>query len=204
MTYGKPLTREEYLASRWISEPLCLFDNCLETDGALAVVVVAADRAASLPQPAVYIHAAAQGLPRQQHSMTNYYNDDPLRGTVLGLCRFVVSRSDIGPADIDVAQIYDAFTPLVLLSLEGYGFCGRGEAGPFTEDGGIEIGGRLPVNTSGGGLAEAYVHGFNLILEGVRQIRGTSPNQVRDRGFVPGHRRRSSRHQRIDPEEVRR
>ena len=79
-----------------------------------------------------------------------------------------------------VAQLYDAFSPLVLLSLEGYGFCGRGEAAAFSEGGALESGGRLPVNTSGGGLSEAYVHGFNLITEGVRQMRGTSVNQVAD------------------------
>jgi acetyl-CoA acetyltransferase len=79
---------------------------------------------------------------------------------------------------VDVAQIYDAFTPLIPLSLEGYGFCGKGEGGAFADDGGLELGGRLPINTSGGGLSEAYVHGFNLINEGVRQLRGTSTNQV--------------------------
>ena len=77
-----------------------------------------------------------------------------------------------------VAQLYDAFSPLVLLSLEGYGLCGRGEAPAFSEGGALERDGRLPVNTTGGGLSEAYVHGFNLITEGVRQMRGTSPNQV--------------------------
>src|SRR5262249_17565155 len=89
-------------------------------------------------------------------------------------------RSALGPKDIDCAQIYDAFTPLVITGLEDYGFCKRGEGGPFTEGGRIEIGGELPVLTSGGGLSEAYVHGFNLVLEGVRQIRGTSVNQVKD------------------------
>jgi len=79
---------------------------------------------------------------------------------------------------IQTAILYDAFSPLVLLSLEGYGFCERGGAGDFTEDGGIELGGRLPVNTSGGGMSEAYLHGFNLVVEAVRQVRGTSTNQV--------------------------
>ena len=86
--------------------------------------------------------------------------------------------SEIGPGEIDVAQIYDAFSPLVPLSLEGYGFCERGEGAAFTEGGGLELGGRLPTNTSGGGLSEAYVHGFNLINEGVRQLRGDSCNAV--------------------------
>ncbi len=84
------------------------------------------------------------------------------------------------PDDIDVVQIYDAFSPLILISLENYGFCGRGEAPGFIEGGTIRYGGKLPVNTSGGGLSEAYVHGMNLITEGVRQLRGTSTSQVAD------------------------
>src|SRR5207247_8572547 len=88
------------------------------------------------------------------------------------------ARSELKPKDMACAQIYDAFTPLVVMGLEDYGFCKRGEGGPFTDGGRLELGGALPVLTSGGGLSEAYVHGFNLILEGVRQIRGTSSNQV--------------------------
>src|SRR5262245_62618799 len=88
------------------------------------------------------------------------------------------ARSQLRPADMDCAQIYDAFTPQVVTGLEDYGFCARGEGGPFTEGGRIELGGKLPVLTSGGGLSEAYVHGFNLVLEGVRQVRGTSTAQV--------------------------
>ena len=84
------------------------------------------------------------------------------------------------PADIDCAQIYDAFTPLVIMGLEDYGFCKPGEGGPFTEGGRLELGGALPTLTSGGGLSEAYVHGFNLVLEAVRQVRGTSTSQVPD------------------------
>ena len=110
--------------------------------------------------------------------MTNYFTEDPLRGPAWACAERLWANSELTPADVDVAQLYDAFTPLVLLSLEGYGFCERGEAGPFTDDGAIELGGRLPVNTSGGGLSEAYVHGFNLITEGVRQLRGTSTAQV--------------------------
>ncbi|GAB2576887.1 lipid-transfer protein [Streptomyces capparidis] len=178
--YERPLTREMYMTSRWISEPLCLFDNCLETDGALACVVVSAERARDCRGRPVWVHAAAQGLPPQHHGMVNYWNDDPLSGPSRAAARHLWSRADFGPRDVDVAQIYDAFTPLVLLSLEGYGFCGRGEGGAFTEGGALELGGRLPLNTGGGGLSEAYVHGFNLINEGVRQLRGTSTAQVPD------------------------
>jgi acetyl-CoA acetyltransferase len=174
----KPLTRDDYMNARWISEPLCLFDNCLETDGALAVVLVSAERARDCQQPPAYIHAFAQGLPPQHQTMTNFFTDDPLRGPAWTAARLMWEKADVGPADVHVAQLYDAFSPLIILSLEGYGFCERGEGGPFTDDGGIELGGRLPVNTSGGGMSEAYVHGFNLILEGVRQIRGTSTAQV--------------------------
>ncbi|MFJ9664431.1 lipid-transfer protein [Streptomyces sp. NPDC101219] len=176
--YDRPLTREMYMTSRWISEPLCLFDNCLETDGALACVVVSRERARDCRRPPVYVHAAAQGLPAQHHGMVNYWTDDPLTGPAWTAARHLFRHADPTPADIDVAQIYDAFTPLVLLSLEGYGFCGRGEGGAFTEGGALETGGRLPLNTGGGGLGEAYVHGFNLITEGVKQLRGTSTAQV--------------------------
>ncbi|MFE9005070.1 lipid-transfer protein [Streptomyces sp. NPDC007875] len=176
--YDRPLTREMYMTARWISEPLCLFDNCLETDGALACVVVSAERARDCRQRPVYVHSAAQGLPAQHHGMVNYWNDDPLTGPSWTAARRLWKTADFGPQDVDVAQIYDAFTPLIPLSLEGYGFCARGEGAAFTEGGALEIGGRLPLNTGGGGLSEAYVHGFNLITEGVRQLRGTGTAQV--------------------------
>ncbi|GAB2835147.1 lipid-transfer protein [Streptomyces sp. NPDC054796] len=180
MMYERPLTREMYMTARWISEPLCLFDNCLETDGALACVLVSADRARDCRQRPVYVHSAAQGLPAQHHGMVNYWNDDPLTGPSWTAAEHLWKSADFGPQDVDVAQIYDAFTPLIPLSLEGYGFCDRGEGAAFTEGGALEIGGRLPINTGGGGLSEAYVHGFNLITEGVRQLRGTSTAQVPD------------------------
>jgi acetyl-CoA acetyltransferase len=142
------------------------------------VVLVSAERARDCEQPPVYVHSFGQGLPAQHHGMVNYWNDDPLSGPSWVAARQVWKNADFGPQDVSVAQIYDAFTPLIPLSLEGYGFCGKGEGGAFTEDGNLELGGRLPINTSGGGLSEAYVHGFNLINEGVRQMRGTSTNQV--------------------------
>ena len=167
--------------ARWISEPLCLFDNCLETDGALAVVIVVGRAGhATCRQPPVYVHSFAQGIPRQHQMMTNYFNDDPLLGPVVGVRASVLWRTPTSrPTDVTVAQIYDAFSPLIPLSLEGYGFCERGEGAAFTDDGALEWpDGRLPTNTAGGGMSEAYVHGFNLMLEGVRQMRGTSTSQV--------------------------
>lgn len=177
--YEKTLDLEQYLSARWISEPLCLYDNCLESDGALAVVITSAERARDLPRTPVYIHAYAQGLPQQHQTMSNFFCEDPLRGPSHTAARRLWANSELEPKDISCAQIYDAFSPLIPLSLEGYGFCERGEGAAFAEDGGLEWDrGRLPVNTSGGSLSEAYVHGFNHVLEGVRQLRGESTSQV--------------------------
>jgi len=177
--HAKPMTRDDYMAARWISEPLCLFDNCLETDGAVACVITSADRARDLRQPPALIHGFGQGINPQHQVMTNYHRDDPLMGPAWACSEVLWRNADIGPDDVHVAQIYDAFSPLIPLSLEGYGFCKRGEGADFTNDGALEWpDGRLPTNTSGGGMSEAYVHGFNLIVEGVRQIRGTSTSQV--------------------------
>jgi acetyl-CoA acetyltransferase len=179
MMHDKVMTRDDYFAARWVSEPLCLFDNCLESDGAGAVVIVSAERARDLRQQPVYVHSWAQSIPRQHQTMTNYFTDDPLLGPAYACAERLWRVADFGPDDIDVAQLYDAFSPLIILSLEGYGFCERGDGAAFTDDGALEFdGGRLPVNTSGGGMSEAYVHGFNLIVEGVRQLRGDSCAQV--------------------------
>ena len=110
LMHDRTLTRQQYMDARWISEPLCLFDNCLETDGALACVLVAAERARDCAQPAALVHAFAQGLPSQMHTMVNYWCDDPLRGPAWACAEQLYRNSDIGPADIPVAQIYDAFT----------------------------------------------------------------------------------------------
>lgn len=177
--HERPLDLDTYLAARFISEPLCLYDNCLESDGAAAVVMVSAQRAKDLRQPPAYLHAYAQGLPQQHQTMTNFFTEDPLRGPGWACAAKLWAGSELTPADVPVAQLYDAFSPLIALSLEAYGFCGRGEGLAFAEERGLAWpDGELPVNTSGGGLSEAYVHGFNLITEGVRQVRGTSLCQV--------------------------
>jgi acetyl-CoA acetyltransferase len=142
-------------------------------------VVVAADRVADLPHRPVRIVGAAQGSGPEQHLMTSYYRPVISGIPEMGLVgRQLYRQSGLGPADIDAAVIYDHFTPYVLMQLEELGFCGRGEAPGFIADGAIEIGGRLPLNTHGGQLGEAYIHGMNGIAEAVRQIRGTSVNQV--------------------------
>ncbi|HEY2430092.1 MAG TPA: lipid-transfer protein [Acidimicrobiales bacterium] len=177
--YGQPITLEDHQASRWIVEPLHLLDCCQESDGAQALVIVSTERARDLPQPPAVIEAAAQGSGPQQENMTSYYRDDlgglPEMGVV---ARQLWATTGLGPDDIDVAILYDHFTPFVLCQLEEFGFCGRGEAKDFLRDGNIEVGGKLPVNTHGGQLGEAYIHGMNGIAEGVRQVRGQSVNQV--------------------------
>ena len=179
--FRDPITVEEVLSSRMIADPLHLFDCCLETDGACAVVVTSADRARDLRQPPAYISGAAQGMGPRHYMMTPFYQDDPFDLPNVYAARDVYAMAGVGPEDIDVALLYDVFSPLVLWQLEAYGFCGRGEAGPFVEEGRIDWpGGDIPVNTHGGSLSEAYVHGVNHILEAVRQLRGTSTCQVSD------------------------
>ncbi|MCC7076465.1 MAG: lipid-transfer protein [Acidimicrobiia bacterium] len=169
----------DYLASRHVSEPLRVPDCCLETDGALAVVVTTLERARDLRHTPAVVAAAQMGTGVECVNMTNYHGADLLAGPGAAVAPHLYRMAGIGPEDIDCAQLYDAFTPLVLQSLEDYGFCGRGEAGPFCAEGNLSAdGGALPTCTSGGGLSEAYVHGYNLILEGVRQVRGDSVNQV--------------------------
>ncbi|MFB6709721.1 lipid-transfer protein [Streptomyces sp. NPDC056333] len=171
--YGKPITLADHAASRWIVEPLRLLDCCQETDGGQAIVVTGAERARDLPRPPAVIVAAAQGAGRAQEQMTSFYRDG-----LTGLPEMdVVARqlwrtSGLAPADIDVGILYDHFTPFVLMQLEEFGFCGPGEAAGFVADD------ALPLNTHGGQLGEAYLHGMNGIAEAVRQIRGTSVNQI--------------------------
>ncbi|MEO6884829.1 MAG: lipid-transfer protein [Jatrophihabitantaceae bacterium] len=177
--YGKPITLAEHQASRWIAEPLHLLDCCQESDGGVAIVVTSAERARDLDHPAVTITGAAQGSGADQFVMTSYYRDSL---TALPEMEIVGNQlwaqAGIAPEDVQVAILYDHFTPFVLIQLEELGFCPRGEARNFIADGAIELGGALPLNTHGGQLGEAYIHGMNGIAEGVRQLRGTSVNQV--------------------------
>ncbi|MES4887082.1 lipid-transfer protein [Streptomyces sp. NPDC096012] len=171
--HGRPITLADHAASRWIAEPLRLLDCCQETDGGQAVVVTSLERARDLPHPPAVIAAAAQGAGRAQEQMTGFYRDDltglPEMGVV---ARQLWRTSGLAPADIDLGIVYDHFTPFVLMQLEEFGFCGRGEAADFV------AGERLPLNTHGGQLGEAYLHGMNGVAEAVRQLRGTAVNQV--------------------------
>ena len=143
------------------------------------VVVTGLDRARDRPHRPAVIAAAAQGSGPDQFLMTSYYRDDLTTLPELGVvARQLWAQSGIGPADLDVAVLYDHFTPFVLVQLEELGICGRGEARSFVADGGLELDGVLPVNPHGGQLGEGYLHGMNGISEAVRQIRGTAVNQV--------------------------
>jgi acetyl-CoA acetyltransferase len=179
--YEQPITLEDHQNSRWIVEPLHLLDCCQESDGAQALVVTSVERARDLPHPPAVIRAAAQGAGVDQHMMTSYYRESIVGLPEMGLCaRQLYESTGLGPDSFQTAVLYDHFTPFVLCQLEEFGFCKPGEAKDFVKDGRIELGGELPINTHGGQLGEAYIHGMNGIAEGVRQVRGTSVNQVPD------------------------
>ncbi len=176
--HGRPLSLEEHQSSKLIADPLRLYDCCQETDGGCACIVTTRERARALKQPGALIRGIAQAAGDDQESMTSFY-----RPSIAGLpemdlvAKQVYAQSGLGPDDLEAAVIYDAFSSIVLWQLESFGLCERGEAKDFVKDGALELGGRLPCNTHGGQLSEAYVHGMNGVNEGVRLIRGTSPNQ---------------------------
>jgi len=177
--YNQPITLEDHQASRWIVEPLHLLDCCQESDGGQALIVTTLERARDLAQPAAVIEAAAQGMADEQHMMRSFFRDSIVGLPEMDTCaRQIWETSGLQPGDVQTAVLYDHFTPFVLAQLEEFGFCKPGEAKDFIKDGAIELGGRLPINTHGGQLGEAYIHGMNGIAEGVRQVRGTSVNQV--------------------------
>jgi len=180
----QPITLEDHAQSRLISEPFRLLDYCLETDGAVAIVVASAERARDLKQRPVYVMGAAQGgAGRWGQAITWMQMPDDLfptagAGTV---AKNVYAMAGVSPKDIDVAEFYDHFSGLVVLQLEDYGFAKRGEGGAFVQDGGIQWpDGRLPVNTHGGNISDVYLLGMTHIVEAVDQLRGTANCQVPD------------------------
>ena len=183
--YDRLLTREAYDASPMVSDPFRLFDCCLESDGACAVVVTTRERARNMDARRVDILSSAHGSgpgwgsgPLGSHNMPD---EDYASTNGRRLARDLYEAAEISPGDVDVAQIYDHFSGIVLMALEDYGICGRGEAGDFVANGNIRWpNGCLPVNTHGGNLSEAYMHGLTHIAEGVRQIRGDSTSQVEE------------------------
>ncbi len=181
--YGKPLTIEDHQKSRIICDPLRLYDCCRESDGAAAVILTSAERAKNLKQRPVYIMGASQGMDFRGGVgfEQTWGKPDYPTANFEKVATDLYARAGVAPKDVNVAQIYENFTPMTIMSIENHGFCKRGEGGPFVENGRIEWpNGELPINTSGGNLAEAYIHGFELVNEAVRQMRGTSTCQVKD------------------------
>jgi acetyl-CoA acetyltransferase len=178
--FGRPITLADHQASRMIADPYRLYDCTQEADGACAVVVTSAERARHLRHDPAYLLGAAEGSgPADQlYNQVRHQSRFNTAG-MAEIAEVLYRRAGIGPADIDVAQIFETFTGQGVMALEDFGFCGRGEGGPFVESGAIRWpDGSLPINTAGGGLAEGYIHGFNNLIEAVRQLRGASTCQV--------------------------
>lgn len=181
--HGRSLDMETYLSARIIADPLRLYDCCLETNGACAVLVTTWERARDLAGTPVPILASVHGSSGGWAAgPLGSYNMSLDRFTTVGaahLARDLYGKAGVSPSDIDVAQIYDNFTGVAMIAMEDFGLCPRGESGPFAASGAIRWPhGALPVNTHGGNLSEAYIHGLNHVVEGVRQMRGQSTCQV--------------------------
>ena len=181
--HGRPMTLADHAAAPRIVEPFGLLDCCLETDGACALVLVAPDRARDLRHRPVYVMAAAQGSGTRHGcgawAMHYMPDDDYATGNTQTLAATLWRTAGVGPGDVDCAQLYDHYSGMVLLQLEDFGFCARGEGGSFAASGALAWpDGTLPTNTAGGSLSEAYIHGLNHVVEAVKQLRGTAVSQV--------------------------
>jgi acetyl-CoA acetyltransferase len=180
MMRDRTMDWDDYRAARMISEPLRLFDLCLENDGACAFVVTTPDRARALRPDPVWVLAATQTLSPYREPMGIYAGGELLELFPPAAAARLFEQAGVRHADIDVAEFYDATSYMPLRSLESYGFVPDGQAWRYVTEQGTGPGSPLPVNTHGGHLSEAYLHGMNGILEAVRQLRGTASNQVAD------------------------
>ena len=180
--HGKPITKDDHQNSRWIVEPILRrLDCCLESDGGVALIVTTKERARDLKQPLVPVLGMAQANVINGDILFDYYRDDPGRfPEAMQVSKELWNVTGLTPADIDVAMLYENFSPVVYMMLEAHGFVGPGEARDFIKSGQLRIGGALPTNPNGGLLGEGYIHGYNNMTEAVRQMRGIAANQVRD------------------------
>jgi acetyl-CoA acetyltransferase len=178
--YQRTITLADHQASRWIAEPcIRMFDCCQETDGAIALIVTSRERAAAMPQPAVGIAAVAGVALFEQEIASDHYRPDlSVMESSVVLAGHLFDDAGFRRDEIDLAMIYDAFSPILLMQLEALGFCEFGEAKDFVRDANLAPDGALPCNTNGGLIGEGYIHGLNLVTEAVRQIRGTAANQL--------------------------
>jgi acetyl-CoA acetyltransferase len=178
----EPLTIDDYFNARMISDPLCLYDYTMESDGSVAAVVTSADRAMDLRRPPVYIMASAHGgWGRWGTAIFTYFQMPDEYFASSGhrpVAKRMYEMAGISPADVDVALLYDHFSPLVIMQLEDYGFCPVGQGGPFVVEGNTKIDGTIPTNTHGGHLSEAYIIGMTHVREAIEQLRGDAVNQV--------------------------
>jgi 17-hydroxy-3-oxo-4-pregnene-20-carboxyl-CoA lyase len=177
--YGKPITLEDHQSSRWIAEPaIRLFDCCQETDGSIAVIVTTSERAADTQRPVLIAAAAGAGLVEEEIASNHYRPDLAVMDGCAAMAERLFTGFGVSRQDVDVALMYDAFSPILLMQIEALGYCGLGEAKDFVADGNLALDGTLPCNTNGGLIGEGYIHGLNLTLEAIRQLRGESSNQV--------------------------
>jgi acetyl-CoA acetyltransferase len=167
--YTEPMSMDDYFAARMITEPFCLYDCDVPADGSTAVIVSSVDAARDLPHPAVRFEAFGTAM-RARPSWDQWGDITTMASR--DAAEQMWSRTDLRPADVDTAQLYDGFSFLTLAWIEALGFCGKGEGGPFLEDGRIELGGALPLNTWGGQLSGGRLHGFGFVAEAMRQLRG--------------------------------
>jgi acetyl-CoA acetyltransferase len=182
--YQQPITMEDHHNSRMIADPIRLLDCCLENDGACCVLITSTERAKDMKQDPILVSAVTMGAPYRwglgAFGGYNMSDDHYCSAGQSTIARDLYANAGMGPDDVDVAMIYDHFTPMVLMGLEDFGFAPLGESGPFVADGNLRPGGRLPTNTHGGNTSEAYLHGMTHVFEAVRQCRGTSVNQQPD------------------------
>jgi acetyl-CoA acetyltransferase len=178
----EPLTMDDYFNARMISDPLCLYDYTMESDGSVAAVITSAERAKDLRHPPVYIMGSAHGgMGRWSTAIFTWFQMPDEYFASSGhrpVAKRMYEMAGITPEDVDVALLYDHFSPLVIMQLEDYGFCPIGAGGPFVAEGNTRMDGKIPTNTHGGHLSEAYIIGMTHVREAVEQLRGDAINQV--------------------------